>query len=104
MREKCLETGKFPDVRFSLSKVLTKKPVRPGEVTTLEVEGIFDLHGIKRTEKFLVDVLFDKGSREITINAEFPIRLSNYQISRPHILFFQLSDEIRINLDLVLSS
>lgn len=101
MRDKCLETNKYPNVTFKLSKIL--RPVRPGEKTQVEIEGIFDLHGIKRTEKLLVNVLYDNASKKLNINAEFLIRLSDYQIKRPHILFFQLSDLIKINLDLALS-
>lgn len=104
MWKKCLETEKYPDVKFVLSKVLAKTPVQWGKKTALEVEGIFDLHGIRRVEKFFVEALYDKVSRTLIIDAEFPIRLSDYQIKRPYILFFQFSDLIMINLNLVLSS
>jgi polyisoprenoid-binding protein YceI len=102
MITKCLETDKYPNVLFKLSKILSTTPIKPDEKTQVEIEGIFDLHGIKRTERFIVDVLYNKVSQKLNISAEFPLLLSNYQIKRPHILFFKFSDVIVMNLNLTL--
>ena len=96
MREKHLETGKFPKAVFTGVAVRGPAGARlePGKTVPLEVEGTFSLHGVDRRIRTVVEVtlLSAAGPPRIRLHARFPVSLADYAISRPELLFLKLSD------------
>lgn len=96
MREKHLETAKYPKAIFTGAAILGPKPAKlaPGKSVPLEVEGTFSLHGVDRRLRTTVEVtLLDGGGPpRLKLHARFPVSLSDYAISRPEFLFLKLSD------------
>jgi polyisoprenoid-binding protein YceI len=95
MREDHLETAKYPRAVFD--GVAIHAPgaaLEPGKPTPLDVEGTFTLHGVSRRVRLTVQVTYLPKERggQIAFQTNFPVGLSDYQISRPQFLFLKLAD------------
>lgn len=96
MREKHLETAKYPKAVFKGAAVMGPAGARleVGKPVPVEVEGTFALHGIERRLRTVVEVtLLDAGAApRLKLHAHFQVSLTDYAISRPAFLFLKLSD------------
>ncbi len=108
-RDKYLHTKKHPKAVFTLGKIISasRNKVKSGESADLEIEGTLDLHGVKKKERVKATVTYVKGSKAtknmlpgniVAINANFRIKLADYNIERPEMLVLRLGDEVDINM------
>ncbi len=94
MREKYLETYKYPIAKFR------GNVVSADSISTLEssvfVNGFFLLHGVKRT--MLINGKFFKYGRVYKIISSFNIKLSDYEIEQPSFLFNKVENNILVDM------
>ena len=97
MRENHLETEEYPTAVFRGATVLdpSATSLARGETVTFDVEGDFELHGVKRRLRTRVDVtrIETDGMETLLIASDFNIKLSDYAIERPKFLFMKLSED-----------
>jgi polyisoprenoid-binding protein YceI len=97
MRENHLETDKYPKAVFHGGKVYdpSARRLTAGEPVTFEIEGTFDLHGVTRPLRSLVQMTLveaEDGRPGLRITTYFPVKLADYQISRPRFLLLKLNE------------
>lgn len=97
MREDYLETGKFAEARFVLRRLSGAKSVPSGGVAHLEAQGTFSVHGISRAITVPVK-LNSQAANRLTLEAHFPIRLSDYGIERPQFILLRLADTVQLTV------
>lgn len=103
MRNDFLETDKFSDIRFDLKRVVSPvSRLESGKKVELTGEGDFLIHGVTRNESIPLQVTYDQGQKSVTVQSQFPIRLSDYQIERPQVLWFKLAETVEVKLNFVL--
>lgn len=102
MRENHLETARFPTAVFEGGTVLdpSDHALASGRKVTLGLTGRFELHGVRRTITVPVEVTREnaEGAARLSISAAFPVRLSDYGISRPKFLVLKLADEQAVSV------
>ena len=105
MRENHLETAKFPKVVFVGGKV--HKPSRtrlePGQSVSFEIEGVLDLHGVKKPLRAAVEMTYSRadGAGQLHVVSRFQVKLTDFEIKRPKFLVMQLDEVQRLEIDLV---
>lgn len=95
MRSSYLETEKYPFAEFT--GIITSKAyndIEKNEFVT--ANGVFKIHGVEREieVKGTLEETFD----ELVLRASWIIKLSDYDIDRPSILFYELAEEQSINI------
>jgi polyisoprenoid-binding protein YceI len=111
MRERYLETDKYPKAIFLLRRILSPARMEfvPGQPTTMRVEGTLALHGVERP--LTVDVVVTRLAHEtisgqefpvaaLRVHTSFPIRLRDYSIRTPRFLFIKMSQTLKLDIDL----
>ena len=103
MRDNHLETKKFPRAIFdggTITGPRSASRLEPGKPASLDLEGTFTLHGVSRRIVIhaVTTYLADHGGR-IAFQAEFPVALADYGISRPQFLFLKLAEvqDVRVS-------
>lgn len=101
MRENHLHTDSFPNAVFELDSVA-------GTAASADTPAMLTLHGtmtIHGTSKGVSTpaTISGLGSDAIRVQAEFPLRITEYGVPRPEFLFLKLAEEVRIIVDLTLS-
>ena len=90
MRENHLETGRYPTAVFEGGAVtgISNRSFPPGEKVTFNLSGRFELHGVRRTIIVPVEVTREDANGAVTLRVvtSFPVKLSDYGISRPSFL------------------
>lgn len=90
MRNSYLETGKYPFAEFT-GKLISEFDPKLTEVQNVTAEGIFSLHGVER--QIRVDGTLEPTGNDLELNAEWTVLLEDYNIDRPRVLFYELSEE-----------
>jgi polyisoprenoid-binding protein YceI len=105
MRENHLETAKYPKTVFLGGKVHDLKAARlePGQTVAFEIEGVFDLHGVKKPLRAPVEMTYSRaeGVAELHVVSRFQVKLPDFEIKRPKFLVMQLDEVQRVSIDLV---
>jgi polyisoprenoid-binding protein YceI len=101
MRDNFLETGKYPKATFKVSQLTSKAmpPLKPGQKVTLTSLGTFSLHGKTLTKKIPVAVT-NRGDK-LRIQSTFPVRLSDFDIKRPEVVFQKLAETVFVTVDVM---
>lgn len=73
---KSMESEKFPNLRFDLSRV--SPGVSRGDSTAVTLGGTFTIHGVKRDVTMPATVVFEPGG--IRLRSTFPMLLTDYEI------------------------
>ncbi len=76
----------YPTVVFQSSKVTVGR-------TSAGIEGKLTFHGV--TQPLRVTASFDKKNK--IVKGDFSIRLSDFEVERPSLLFVKIDDDIAIN-------
>ncbi len=101
MRDNYLETKKYPFAEFS-GRI--KEDINPNNKDSQRVTAIgkFKIHGIERVVEVLGELVFS-SNQSVHLKASFSIKLSDYKIPIPSVLFYELSEEqiITINTKLI---
>ncbi len=101
MRDRHLETDKFPAAVFTGSRVIAATPagLAPGGTARVTVAGTFDLHGVAREVELPVALAL-AADGTLTVRAEFNVLLTDHQIDRPKVLMLKLADEQKVSVSL----
>ena len=82
----------YPTVSFTSSEILK-------EENEYFITGIVFFHGIKKEITIPVNFILD--NKKIVVDADFSIRLSDYEIKRPSLLTIKMKDDIEIKFFLI---
>ncbi|MDO8520238.1 MAG: YceI family protein [Deltaproteobacteria bacterium] len=93
MRNSFLEVARFPRITFDFKNV-------PGGSLA---NGTLTLHGVSLQKKIPVHVKWDKEGKTLSVKSDFAIQLSEFGIERPKILWLRLSDQVKVDVDLLLA-
>ena len=129
MRDMYLETEKHPYATFTLNDVKsaqivdesdgreTRKRVRglePGRATHVTASGTFELHGVTRNVTIEDLSLTYMPASEATkmvrpgdllaVGGSFGLKLGDYEIERPQFVLLKLSENVDVELKLVLAT
>lgn len=99
MRESYLETNKFPFAEFT-GKLNGEVNIGSREAQQVSVTGKFNIHGVQRDITVGGTLLFDDN--QVTLSATWEVKLEDYNIDRPRVIFYELSDTqvVTININL----
>lgn len=93
--EKYLETEKYPKSTFS-GKIVGYKPAVSGS-QSVNAQGKLTLHGI--TKDIEVPGTLEEASGKITMKAKFIVKLEDYNIAIPKLLFQNIAETIEVSID-----
>lgn len=98
MRNSYLETDRFPFAQFTGQLTRGLERIRAGDLpANVEASGIFTMRGIER--EIAVEGTISAGDGGgLLLEASWVIRLEDYDIDRPSVLFYELSEEQIINI------
>ena len=93
-----LEALKYPFVEFVSDSIHSKNQ-------SYNIFGQLTFHGVKRPIEFTAGPLIGKGDEKkgIRIKGGFEIKLTDFKIKLPKLLFMKVEDLLRININVVLS-
>lgn len=97
-----LDAKKNPFIHFEISEVILgkkgNKELKQGKDKKVEVKGKFTAHGVTRlvTAKGTVNW----SGNGIRIKADFPVNLTDHDISVPSIVRLKVANEIQVSVDL----
>lgn len=91
--EKYMESDKFPKATF---KGQINDFDKKGENLDATAEGEFEIHGVRKKIKIVGNLEF-KNSR-VFITAVFMIKLEDYEIKIPSLLFQKIAEEVEVTI------
>lgn len=91
MQSDVLEAEKFPDVRFRSEKIAFMGSGPEGTLR-FQVEGKLTMHGVEK--KLSIPILVSSGQDQISAQAQFPIRISDYGMKVPSPLPFLKTEDV----------
>jgi polyisoprenoid-binding protein YceI len=101
MRESYLETAKFPFAEFTgtFSPSLNLSSTSVQQVTA---SGTFTIHGVKKQMQ-IRGTLRVVNPQQIVLQAEWSVKLSDFNIKIPRVVFYELSDEQTVRISATLT-
>lgn len=99
MRENYLETKKYPFAEFT-GKLKTVPTLETNKPVNVVAVGKFKIHGVEKNMEVPGQLLL-KGN-ELSLNATFKVLLSDYNISIPKVMFYELAEEQVVKLNITL--
>jgi len=101
MRDNYLETTRYPYASFK-GRVVRAEQREGGGALHVTAAGEFSVHGVSRDREIDCDVVPSGSSYRTT--CAFTVLLSDHDITIPKIMFLKLANEIRVEVELALSS
>lgn len=101
MRENYLETKKYPFAEF-VGKITETVKLKTGESKNVTAKGKFKIHGVEK-DIIVSGKLIAVSDNELKLEADFKVLLSEYKISIPKIVFFELAEEQTITISVNLT-
>jgi len=101
MRESYLETTKFPFAEFTGS-FTPSVDFNSNSAQNVVTKGSFSIHGVSK-EMEIKGTLTPMNLNEIRLKAEWTIKLSDFNIEVPRIVFYELSEVQTIKIDAILT-
>ena len=95
MRDSYLETGKYPYAEFTGRLTTLFDPDRSG-LQDVIAEGTFQIHGVER--EIRVEGTLEVTDAGLLLNAGWSVKLADYNIDRPRVVFYELADEQRVTI------
>ena len=96
------EASKFPYVEIKAASVPGAVPKGATQVN-VPLKGKVTFHGIEQPFSTTVTVVF-KDATHATVSGGFPVSLEAHKIERPSLLTVKVSDELKIDIKLVLEA
>lgn len=90
-----VEALTFPKINFTSADI---KQHEGGMV----IKGNLNFHGVTRVVN--VDVKSIMEGNQIRIDGSFPVKLQDFRVKRPALLFVKIEDEIKVNFHFVFSA
>ncbi|UJP64275.1 YceI family protein [Mongoliitalea daihaiensis] len=97
MRENYLETKKFPFAEFT-GKLKTVPKLTNGTPVNVVASGQFKIHGVEKNIEVPGQLTLE--GNELLLKASFKVLLSDYKISIPKVMFYELAEEQIVNLSI----
>lgn len=98
MRNSYLETDRFPFAEFTGELTKGLEQIRAGDLpANVEASGIFTMRDIGRDVAVEGTISAGEGGG-LLLEASWIVRLEDYDIDRPSVLFYELSEEQTINI------
>lgn len=104
MRDSYLRTNQFPFAEFKgrfIDEITVD--IQQNDPQNVRVEGSFTINGVTNDRVFDGTVQFSDGGDALLLEAFFEVALADHEISRPRVVFYELSDiqrvTIRIQMD-----
>ena len=98
MRERYLETGKFPEATFKSASVTAPASIGPNAPEDIKVTGDFTLHGVTKRMTIPVRVVVIPDGR-IHATSLFSVKLADFGIDVPKNILVTVNDEVPVRLD-----
>jgi len=98
MRQRFLETQKFPTSRFKSVSVAAPASIEPNQPVDISVTGDFTLHGVTRRMTIPVRVVLIPDGR-VHATALFTVHMPDFGIDVPKNLLVTVNDDIPVRLD-----
>lgn len=95
MRENYLETDKYPLTYFR--GVLVSVDTLDQNRNTVIVDGTMFIHGVEHQKQ--VEGILVREGRRLRIRTEFDVKLSDYDIKIPSIMFYKIDETMKLELD-----
>ena len=96
MRDKSLELSKYPFIEFTSTSIESpKKELVDQQSVTATVHGTLKLHGVE--SKITVPVQIMMKGNELTTTGDMALKLDDFQIYRPRVVFVKLQNDISIH-------
>ena len=97
-----LDAEKHPFLHFEITEVVLGKKssseLKQGKDTKVEVKGQFTAHGI--TKAVVAKGTVKWSADGIRIKADFPVKLTDHEISVPSIVRLKVANDISVSVDL----
>jgi len=93
--EKYMESEKFPKASFS-GKIIEQIDFEKNGTYEVRAKGDLDIHGIKQTRIIKGKLMINNGT--LRVEAQFPVPLSEHNISIPTIVSQKIATEIQVDL------
>ena len=95
MREKSLEIEKYPFIEFESTAIeAANKGLSPYQSVDVRVKGVLKLHGVEKEVDVPVRIVWEE--RQLIADGELDLKLDDYTIFRPKVLFFRLQNDVKI--------
>lgn len=101
MRENYLETDQYPFAEFT-GKIAQAPTLMVGERIPVKALGVFKMHGREKQIE-VVGFLTKLQNGKINLNADFTIKLTDYKISIPSLIFYELAEEQKVTINATLT-
>jgi len=95
MRENYLETDQFPITHFK-GKIISST-VANDTTISVEAHGVIFIHGVEKSLNITANLIEIKNGYRI--QTDFIVKLSDFQIEIPSIMFYKINEEIDLQLD-----
>lgn len=99
MRESYLETDKFPFAEFT-GRLTTEFDFQIAQPQPATVTGTFKIHGVER--EIDVEGNIQLVSDGLLLTASWVVRLEDYNIDRPSVIFYELAEEQKVSISITL--
>jgi polyisoprenoid-binding protein YceI len=100
MRENYLETKKYPYAEFT-GKIDSSINLQAGQSKSVIAKGKFKIHGVEK-EIEVPGKLTAISEKELQLEAEFTVLLSDYKIDIPSVVFYELADDQIVSIQAIL--
>ncbi len=97
--ENYMETEKFPKATFK-GKIENASSVSWGSATpvVVRVTGTLTMHGVSQQRTF--DITIHNKDNRLHATGSFPVKLVDFNIDRPKILWEKLAEEVQVQLNI----
>lgn len=91
-----LETDKYPNATFEGEITSSVNPEKSGE-QEVTVKGTFTVHGTSQTLEIPGTMQFE--GKKLNVAASWELKLTNYNMEPPRVLFYSMNDQIEIRIE-----
>ena len=99
MRDDFLEVRRFPTIEFSVSELLSPRPIAGGTEWDLVLQGQLMVHGITRDVK--VPATISLGSDRVAARGQVRLDMRDYNIRVPRLLLIPMKSEVLVGFAVV---
>lgn len=99
MRNSYLETDTFPFAEFT-GELISEFDPDLTETQRALASGTFQIHGVER--EIEVEGTLTPNGDSLQLEASWVVRLEDYNITRPRVLFYELAEEQTVNISITL--
>ena len=92
--QELFEMKKYSDIKLTINNVIPKDK-------QYVIEGILSMHGVEKPVD--INSAITQNGDTVAINANFSVKVSDYGMEPPSLLFFTVRDRVDINASVILT-